>query len=242
MIGQGERRGAEPTPLAVVGCATRAHLAGYKRLMIEPACHVLLRPIPWSESDAGAAIDGTVADALALFDAETFSPAHPLDDNLRNGNTSCYVAAFKRSVAKMTRTVGALLVRSDGRMLLGLRSPWKKKWPSHWDAIGGHVQSAESLETALVREIQEELGVMPIEFSRIGSVRERRPELYGRALHYIFVVKSWTGGEPTNVSDEHTEIRWFTLDETLALSNVVDCDYPRFARLALGSVNTNNRD
>jgi len=61
--------------------------------MIDPARHVRLRPLPWSESEVGAAIHDIVADALAHFDPERFWPAHPLEDEQRNGNTSLYFGA-----------------------------------------------------------------------------------------------------------------------------------------------------
>ena len=63
--------------------------------MIEHARHVPLRPIPWSESDAAAAIENIVADALERFDAERFWPSHPLDDpgGIRDGHTSFYCGA-----------------------------------------------------------------------------------------------------------------------------------------------------
>jgi hypothetical protein len=40
--------------------------------MIEHARHVPLRPVPWRESDATAAIEDIVADALEHFDPERF--------------------------------------------------------------------------------------------------------------------------------------------------------------------------
>lgn len=77
---------------------------------------------------------------------------------------------------KMARTVGALFINSDGEVLLGLRSPSKKVWPVHWDTIGGHVENGESLDDALIREAREEVGVTPVEFRLIATVRERQPE------------------------------------------------------------------
>src|SRR5213596_2978795 len=111
---------------------------------------------------------------------------------------------------QIASTVGALIVGQDRRVLLGLRSASKRVWPSHWDAIGGRVKAGESLEVALVREVREELGVTPTVFRRIASVEERQPDLYGPAVHHIYAVTDWAGGEPTNASGEHSEIRWFT--------------------------------
>jgi len=134
---------------------------------------------------------------------------------------------------QIARTVGALFIRPDGKVLLGLRAPTKKVWPGHWDTIGGRVEDGESLEEALVREAREEVGVTPVETRLIATVRERRPDLYGDALHHVYAVTRWQGGEPANVCDEHTELRWFGIGDMLLLTNIVDADYPRFARQAM---------
>jgi 8-oxo-dGTP diphosphatase len=131
------------------------------------------------------------------------------------------------------KTVGALFIDEDGKILLGLRAPWKKAWPGHWDTIGGRVEVGESIEEALVREVREEVGVTPTEFRLIATVRERQPEIYGDALHHVYAVTKWQGGEPANVCDEHTELKWFSVSEMRLLINIVDGDYPRLAQRAL---------
>jgi 8-oxo-dGTP diphosphatase len=131
------------------------------------------------------------------------------------------------------KTVGALFVGPTGKVLLGLRAPGKAVWPSHWDTIGGRVEEGESLEAALIREAQEEVGVTPTGFKLIATVRERNPEIYGDALHHVYVVTAWLGGEPANVCDEHTELRWFSVDEIRLLPNIVDPDYALFAQQAV---------
>ena len=40
-------------------------------------------------------------------------------------------------------------------------------------------------------------------------------------------------GDPANVCDEHTELKWFSISEMLLLTNIVDSDYPLFAQLAM---------
>jgi 8-oxo-dGTP diphosphatase len=134
---------------------------------------------------------------------------------------------------QIAKTVGALFIREDGRILLGLRAPWKKVWPCHWDTIGGRVEADESLDDALVREIREEVGVTPTQFRLIAIVVERQPEIYGEALHHIFAVTAWQGGDPANVCDEHREPKWFSVGEMRELTNIVDCDYALSARQAM---------
>jgi 8-oxo-dGTP diphosphatase len=134
---------------------------------------------------------------------------------------------------RITKTVGALFISKDGRILLGLRAAWKKAWPCHWDAIGGRVELGESLDDALVREVREEVGVTPIEFRLMVTFKERQPEIYGEALHHIYAVTSWQDGDPTNVCDEHTELRWFSISEMASLTNIADCNYPLYAQRAM---------
>ncbi len=73
----------------------------------------------------------------------------------------------------------------------------------------------------------------PTRFRLIAIVQERQPEIYGEALHHIYAVTSWQGGEPANVCDEHTELKWFSVSEMRRLTNIVDNDYPLFAQQAL---------
>jgi 8-oxo-dGTP diphosphatase len=131
------------------------------------------------------------------------------------------------------KTVGALFVRPDGKILLGLRAPSKKVWPSHWDTIGGRVEDGESLDEALIREAQEEVGVTPTRFRLVATVRERQPERYGDALHHVYAVTAWKGGDPANICDEHTELKWFSVSEMRGLADIVDPDYVSFAELAM---------
>ncbi|MGK5674690.1 NUDIX domain-containing protein [Micromonospora sp. URMC 106] len=51
---------------------------------------------------------------------------------------------------------GALFFDDEGRVLL-VRPSYKK----HWDIPGGYVEPGESPRAACVREVQEELGLMP---------------------------------------------------------------------------------
>ncbi|GAU84897.1 nudix hydrolase family protein [Bosea sp. BIWAKO-01] len=121
---------------------------------------------------------------------------------------------------RMLETVSALFVNPESKVLLGLRASWKRAWADHWDAIGGRVEAGESLQEALLRECREEVGLHPERYQLVLSEPERFPERNGEALHHIYVVHAWEGGEAANLCDEHVEIRWFALDEMAALPNL----------------------
>ena len=63
-------------------------------------------------------------------------------------------------VAALTRVevVSAVVVR-DGRLLLAQRHPTRSDFGLLWECPGGKVESGESPERALARELREELGV-----------------------------------------------------------------------------------
>lgn len=58
---------------------------------------------------------------------------------------------------------------SKGEIYLQKRPDWKDVQPGKWDtATGGHVDFGEDVETALRREIAEELGIKECSYTRIG--------------------------------------------------------------------------
>lgn len=108
----------------------------------------------------------------------------------------------------MIHVVGGLLV-AGGRVLLGHRSPDRRWFPDVWDVPGGHVEPGESGRAALVREIDEELGV---------TVREAREH---DRVHVpgddpvvldLWLVTGWVGTPVNRSPDEHDALGWFDLD------------------------------
>ena len=87
--------------------------------MIEYPRHLPLRPIPWTESEAAAAIEDIVADGIELFDAQRFWPAHPLEEGIRDGHSSFYFGATGVIWGiDYLRQVGAAKARFDFRPVL----------------------------------------------------------------------------------------------------------------------------
>ena len=50
----------------------------------------------------------------------------------------------------------------DGRVLLGKRSPRRRACANSWDVIGGRVEAGETLGEGLRRELNEEIGIVPV--------------------------------------------------------------------------------
>ncbi|MFT0532648.1 Nudix family hydrolase [Castellaniella hirudinis] len=56
------------------------------------------------------------------------------------------------------RVAAGLILDTRGRLLLGQR-PDGKAWPGWWEFPGGKIEAGETVEQALVRELDEELGI-----------------------------------------------------------------------------------
>jgi 8-oxo-dGTP pyrophosphatase MutT (NUDIX family) len=124
---------------------------------------------------------------------------------------------------KTTACACAALYR-EGKFLLGHRSPGKRFYPNLWDFPAGHVRVGETIETGLIREVEEEIGVVPTRYRLVAVLPELNPEVNGEGIYHIFEVTQWTGGEPRLCNDEHTELRWCTSDEAAQL-NLADDRY-----------------
>ena len=120
----------------------------------------------------------------------------------------------------------ACAILSDGqRILLGLRAPHRRLLPNKWDVIGGRVEDGETLEVALRRELNEEIGVTPEVYRSVGSVIDPNEAEKGGAIYHMFFVTDWSGGDPALRNDEHVTLGWFTVEEANALPDLALDEY-----------------
>ena len=109
--------------------------------------------------------------------------------------------------------VAAALIDSRGRALLQQRAP-HRSMPGLWEFPGGKVEPGETPEQALVREIEEELGVglapealIPLSFASeaLGG---------GHLVLLLYGAREWRG-EPQAL--DASAIKWATVDDMRAL-------------------------
>jgi mutator protein MutT len=109
--------------------------------------------------------------------------------------------------------VGAIIVRNGEWVLLGRRSADRESYPNVWDVFGGHVEPGESHRQCLERELREELGIAVTHAYYLDTAR--MPGLEGDDTEYsLYVVTGWTGTPMNRQPQEHSEIRWFRIEET----------------------------
>jgi mutator protein MutT len=124
--------------------------------------------------------------------------------------------------ASLVRVVAGVF-RLNGQVLLCHRRPDRASWPDAWDLPGGHIDNGESTAEALVRELEEELGVQvePPEGSPWMTLRVGTVELN------LYLVERWLG-EPRNVAvEEHDDIGWFEADDL----NLLELAHPSYMEI-----------
>lgn len=113
------------------------------------------------------------------------------------------------------QTAGRILVK-DKRVLLGKRKK-DRLYPDIWDIFGGHIESDETKEEAMVRELGEELGIEVINYEFLESYKDKEPTCALDYVHHLFIVSSWDGTPFNKNPREHESIGWFSKSQVKEL-------------------------
>lgn len=127
------------------------------------------------------------------------------------------------------RLVVAGILERDGKILIGQR----KRNASHalkWEFPGGKVEAGEAPRAAIVRELEEELGIQAEVGDEIDSYLIRYGD--GPLTRLIFYRIPSFAGEPRNLDFE--QIRWES-PENFARYDFLEGDRQFIDRLAAGS-------
>ena len=111
--------------------------------------------------------------------------------------------------------VGGAVV-DDGRLLLVRRA--SRRGRGNWQIPGGFVEQNETMELAVVREVEEEAGVTATVQGVLG-IRNRYDEEGGNST-YVVMLLSPKPGEPTPDMAEVDRAEYFSLEEIQALEQI----------------------
>ena len=110
----------------------------------------------------------------------------------------------------------AFMLMKDDQVLAEKRKRTKRVVPGAVALPGGHIEARESPEEALYREVQEEVGIVPVEVAYVCTLLHRSQEF--RKLHY-FAVTCWEG---EIIPQESESVVWIPLNALEALDLDVD--------------------
>jgi 8-oxo-dGTP diphosphatase len=105
---------------------------------------------------------------------------------------------------KTVLVVAAALVDDEGRVLIAQR-PQGKQLAGMWEFPGGKVEAGETPENALIRELEEELGIVVKKACLAPFVFASHTYDDFHLLMPLFLIRRWDG-EPE--AREHTAIKW----------------------------------
>lgn len=108
-----------------------------------------------------------------------------------------------------TMMLSLLFLRRDNEVLLAMKK--RGFGTGRWNGVGGKIDPDETVEQAMIRECQEEIGVTPTHYSQVGTILfdeyfKDEPTLMNVS---IYIADEWIG-EPTESEEMRPE--WFGLD------------------------------
>lgn len=110
------------------------------------------------------------------------------------------------------RTVISELIDSQGNWILVKQASDRQDAGQYVSPVGGHVQVGESVEDALKREAEEEVGLINFEYKFVGKKIYNR-EVIGRKENHFFIVYEIYSDEEPVLNHESDAYEKFTKEQ-----------------------------
>jgi len=115
-----------------------------------------------------------------------------------------------KALNEYNKSVHAYIINNNNELLIQKRSDTKKENPGMWEAVGGGVEYNEDSQTAILREIKEEINKTfyknDLEF--IGTIK------YPGYIADVYVVKCNDAIETFKIQEgEVSDIKWATHED-----------------------------
>lgn len=122
------------------------------------------------------------------------------------------------------RTVSCWIMNKSGEILLQKRSTNKLKNPNKWAKTGGQVDSGETVEEAISREVHEELGIeIPKNQIKVIAIYKSDDKKYF-SHNFIFVV-NYKVDNYILQEEEVAEVKYVTIEEIELAKKNNDLNY-----------------
>jgi 8-oxo-dGTP diphosphatase len=106
-------------------------------------------------------------------------------------------------MSKPTIDTAVGIVLGLKQSVLIAKRPETKSFPGFWEFPGGKIELNETPEQALVRELQEEINIIPTQFEQLCLLKHDYPERFINLNTYVITAFE---GDPIGL--ENQEIRW----------------------------------
>jgi 8-oxo-dGTP diphosphatase len=106
--------------------------------------------------------------------------------------------------SRIKLVVACALIDADGRVLIAQR-PLQKPMGGLWEFPGGKIEAGETPEIALIRELDEELGIAVKEACLAPLTFASHAYSGFHLLMPLYICRRWDG---TPSSREHTALKW----------------------------------
>ena len=118
-----------------------------------------------------------------------------------------------------SRIAAKALISFKGKYLLLLRNDKEDICPSEWDIPGGGIESGETANEALIREVKEETGI-DISSSKIVPIKNWEMDKGGIKIGGTDFLCILSNSQEISLSTEHIRVQWFSEEEIIASKEI----------------------
>ena len=134
-------------------------------------------------------------------------------------------------MSKIVEVAAAVMLRADGQEFLLAQRPEGKVYAGYWEFPGGKVEPGESVREALIRELQEELGITVTACSPWLTRQFTYPHATVR-LHF-WRVTAWDGEIGITAPLEHAAVNWEKCGKSASVTPILPANDPILKALSL---------
>ena len=134
-------------------------------------------------------------------------------------------------MTKIVDVAAAVMLRDNGRAFLLAQRPVGKVYAGYWEFPGGKVEPGETIRQALIRELQEELGITVTDCSPWLTRQFTYPHATVRLSFWR--VTAWEGEIGITAPLEHAAVDWQKTGEAARVAPILPANDPILKALSL---------
>lgn len=134
-------------------------------------------------------------------------------------------------MSPVVEVAAAVMLRADGREFLLAQRPEGKVYAGYWEFPGGKVEPGETVRAALIRELQEELGITVTACSPWLTRQFTYPHATVRLNFWR--VTAWDGEIGITAPLEHSAVDWQRCGAAASVAPILPANDPILKALAL---------